>query len=221
MADAHPLRSLTLKRAAAIAFALAAFSASNASADLIVNGGFEDPVIANNSFSYLPSIPGWTLASGPAIEIQNHVAGSPFAGQQFVELDSSANSSMYQDLTTVAGQTYRLSFVYSPRPGVAESSNGIDVQWDGSDLGVIKQTGIGHPDTVWTLHSFDLLATSSTTRLQFTAVGTSDSLGGYLDAVSVNAVPEPSVLALSGIAGLGCLAVRRWAKRKTQASPRV
>jgi hypothetical protein len=71
------------------------------------------------------------------------------------------------------------------------------------------------------VHSFDLLATSSTTRLQFTAVGTSDSFGGYLDAVSVNAVPEPSVLALSGIAGPGCLAVRRWAKRKTQASPRV
>ena len=208
-----------MKRFALFALVLTGlFSPNDASAGLVINGGFEDPTIPNPSFSQFPSIPGWTLASGPAIEIQNHVAGSPFDGQQFVELDSSANSGMYQDLATVAGQSYVLSFAYSPRPGVPESSNGIDIRWGALDLGTIQQTGIGHADTVWSIHTYELVATSSTTRLQFTAVGTSDSLGGYLDAVSVNPVPEPASLAMCGIAVVTGLSVARF-RRKPMGIP--
>lgn len=211
----HPLSgALVLKRIALIAAALVSLGhLNNVSANLITNGSFEDPSIANGSFSYLPSIPSWTLASGPAIEIQNQVAGSPFAGRQFVELDSSANSSMYQDLATVAGDTYRLSFAYSPRPGIAANSNGIDVSWNGGVVLSLAQSGVGLPDTSWTVYNLDLKALSNSTRLQFTATGISDSFGGYLDLVSVNAVvPEPTTFVSLGLAGVVILAVRRRGK---------
>ena len=197
-----------MKRIALLALALIA-PMSTARADMILNGGFEAPVITNPSFSTFQSIPGWTTAFGPGIEIQNHVAGSPFEGNQFVELDSSANSGMYQDIGTVIGQQYLLSFAYSPRPGVAANSTGIDVLWGGSLVSGIAQSGVGLSDTAWQIFTFNLTATSDVTRLQFNATGISDSLGGYIDAVSVNAVPEPSSLAMCGIAGLGIVARMR------------
>jgi hypothetical protein len=199
----------------AVACALAA-TGSLAKADLVTNGSFESPVIPSGSYAIFGSIPGWTTSSGPGIEIQNHIAGSPYHLDQFVELDSDSNSSMYQDLVTVAGQTYTLSFAYSPRPGVSDESNGIDLLWDGSLVTNIALNGIGNGDTVWTVYSFNLVATSSLTRLEFAATGTSESLGGYLDAVSVNkVVPEPSSFVLAGIAGLAGLGFAR--KRKLSA----
>ena len=72
-------------------------------ANIVVNGSFENPVLPTGTYSLLSSIPGWTLASGPSIEIQNHVAGSPFDGQQYLELDSSGESSVFQDLVTTPG----------------------------------------------------------------------------------------------------------------------
>src|SRR5450755_1099461 len=88
-----------------LSFATLSLRASN----IVLNGSFEDPAIPNGSFSLFTSIPNWSLASGPAIEIQNHVAGTPFDGNQYVELDSTAESAIFQDLTTVAGVQYFLS----------------------------------------------------------------------------------------------------------------
>src|SRR4051794_9369740 len=93
--------SIHVNRIALLTLAFAGLCTANtATAGLVTNGSFEADPVPFGSFTYLPAITGWTLASGPAIEIQNHVAGTPFDGNQFVELDSSANSSMYQDLAT-------------------------------------------------------------------------------------------------------------------------
>lgn len=191
-----------------------------ATAGLITNGGFEAPVISSGTYSIFGSIPGWTTSFGPGIEIQNNIAGTPYEGSQLVELDSDANSGMYQDIATVAGKTYKLSFAYSPRAGVGADSNGIDLWWDGGFVANITASGIGNPDTVWSLHSYDLVASSALTRIEFGATGISESLGGYLDAVSVcpTAVPEPSSLVLSGVGGvfgLGYLRSRRRAKNNS------
>lgn len=184
----------------------------SASANLVQNGTFEAPVVASGTYSIFLSIPGWATAFGPGIEIQNHVAGSPFEGRQFVELDSNANSGMYQDLATVAGESYLLSFAHSPRPGVNANSNGIDVFWGGSVVTNLALSGVGLPDTLWKVYSFNLVATSSTTRLQFNASGLSESLGGYIDAVAVAPVPEPTTIVPAMIAlvgGAGFMARRR------------
>jgi len=174
-----------------------------ARANLIVNGGFEAPAIANGSFSLLPGIPGWTRNFGPSIEIQRNVAGAPYEGFQLVELDSNGNSGMFQDVVTSVGQTYSFSFAYSPRPGVGAASNGIEVRVDGTLIDTLTGIGLAGGLTDWTVFSYQIVGDGLTT-IDFRAVGTSDSLGGYLDDVRLT-VPEPATLALLGLAfaGLG------------------
>jgi len=174
--------------------------------NIVINPSFETPLIPNGSFSLFSSIPGWNLASGPSIEIQNHVAGSPFDGNQFVELDSTGESAIFQDLATLPGTAYQLSFAFSPRPGVAVNS--LQVLWAGTPVTTINSSGVGLPDTSWTVYTFNLTATAATTRLQFSGLGPSDSLGEYVDAVSVSDVPEPSSVVLC-MAGLAIAAVSR------------
>jgi len=187
-----------------------------AQANLLVNGSFEDPLIADGTYGLFTSIAGWTLASGPFIEVQRNIAGSPYDGLQFIELDSTANSSVYQDVTTAIGAQYSLRFAYTPRPGVGAASNGVDVLIDGSPIAAL--TGIGGGNSLWSLYEFSFVGNGNT-RIQFTGVGTSDSLGGYVDAVSVDRalpvdqpVPEPNAfsLLLAGVlAGCACMRRRR------------
>src|SRR5436190_23899338 len=72
-----------------------------AAANIVVNGGFEDPALPTDWWDVFGSIPGWTTAFGPGIEIQNLNWGLPYEGNQLVELDSYASTGIYQDLTTV------------------------------------------------------------------------------------------------------------------------
>ncbi len=180
-------------------------AATAANANLVTNGDFEAPVVARTSFIQVAAIPGWTGA--PNIEIQNHAAGSPFSGSNLVELDTTGNSAMFQDIPTVSGLTYTVTFAYSARPGIAASSTGINFLWNNALVQNIAQSGVGLADTAWTVFSFNLLATGATSRIGFAATGTSDSYGGYLDNVTANAlvgttaVPEPGTVTLLG-AGL-------------------
>ncbi|MDH3431249.1 MAG: PEP-CTERM sorting domain-containing protein [Gammaproteobacteria bacterium] len=185
-----------------------------ANADLIVNGGFEDPDISTGSFAIFGGgIPGWYVTTGDGIEIQDNVAGSPYEGGQLVELDATRNSGMAQNVGTSSGGLYELVFAFSARPGVSELSNGIDIFWDGLLLDSITASGAGLSDTSWTIYSFLVTASTDLTVLEFRATGISDSLGGYLDGVSLVAVPEPGTLMLLGIglAGLGLTRRRRQA----------
>ncbi|MGH9453108.1 MAG: DUF642 domain-containing protein [Terriglobia bacterium] len=185
--------------------------------NIVVDGGFEAPVIPLNSFAYFPSIPGWQLAFGPSIEVQSGVAGAPYQGNQFVELDSDASSGIYQDLSTVAGQSYDLTFAFSPRPFIAADENQLGVLWNGAtvvDLGPVGGTSLTHTD--WTVYNYQLKATGTSTRLEFEDLGPSDSLGTYVDSVSVITTPEPASFPLVA-GGLLWIAatVRRSRKRQS------
>jgi hypothetical protein len=165
---------------------------------------------AGPGFTILPSYEGWTAGPGPGIEVQyNNVAGLPFSGENLVELDSTGNTQMNRNID--AG-TYKLTFYYSPRPGIAAASNGIDVLVNGTS--VFNVTGDGGGQTGWVLQtvSFSIGAPGV---LSFAALGTSDSLGGYLEDVRLAVVPEPATWAmmLGGFGLLGAALRRRGAAR--------
>ena len=141
----------------------------------------------------------------------------PAEGQQYIELDSdidgpggplhgeAASSAVYQDLPTVVGLVYELTFAFSPRPGVAD--NALDISWGGAPVDVLTANGSGRSNTVWQYHTYQLTATSDSTRLEFGDASASDSLGTFLDDVSVVVVPEPAGLIL--LTGGLVLALRR------------
>ena len=176
----------TMFGAAILGLSLAGLTAGPAAAKPlrgeIVNGSFEVPDVPPGTFQLVTEVPGWT-SLGPWIEIQDHVAGDPApgAGEQFAELDLVG---FYQDIQTVPGKTYELTFLYSPRPNTAATENTFRVT-AGSESVVIGPLTSGST-TDWQTYTLTFVATSSVTRIQFEDLGTpSPGVGTYIDEVSV------------------------------------
>lgn len=200
----------------AIAVISITFLATMAQANLIANGSFEQlPLgydLPSGSYAIYGSIPGWTASYG-GIEVRNDVAGVAQDGDNFVELDAYSNSRMFsQTVATEIGAAYTLSYYYSPRPGVAEASNGIEMYVNDVKKDFI--TAYNPSSNPWVQRTFTIYGTGSDV-IAFVAVGDSDSYGGSIDNVSMeraSAVPEPMTLLLLGL-GLSAVAgVRRFKK---------
>jgi hypothetical protein len=192
-----------MKRLIATALFAAPLFALAAPVNLVNNGSFESTVVGSGTWTIVNSAVGWTV--GPqGLEIRNNVSGGAFAGSNFAELDTAANSWISQSLNTVAGQTYSLSFDFGNRPdNRGAASNGLS--WSiGSLTGIVGN----NTDTSWASFTTTFTGTGSPMTLRFAAVGTSDGYGTSLDNISVNtvasAVPEPQSLALM-LAGLGAM----------------
>ena len=187
------------------------FSLQATAANIVINGSFENPDIKPGSWTVLPAIAGWTTG-GAGIEIRDNVAGKAYEGSQFAELDShgkDSNSSISQTLSTLVGETYKLSFAYSPRINQHEATNGISVFWN--DVLLDSVSAVGSKTHNWIVYSFMVKAIGNDV-LKFAAVGKEDTLGGSLDAVTVSAVPVPAAALLFAPALLGFMGLRRKAK---------
>lgn len=219
------------------ALAFSASIASPSLSATVVNGSFEaDAGVAldgqafsslasgfgSNSWSVFSSLPGWTTVSGAGIEIQtSNTLGTinPQDGQHYVELDSNNNSAMQQTINFASTGRYLLSFFFSPRDGDA-GSNIIDYSLVGAAspvvnllAGSVTGPASGPPATavgLWTQITAEFVVTQAGNyNLKFAASGTNNSLGGFVDNVSIAAVPLPAGgLLLIGALG-GLVALRR------------
>lgn len=197
-----------MNRTLSLVALLAATSLAHAGpVNLLTNGSFESTTLANGSWTNASSIAGWSWLAGPGsgFELRNNVAGAAQDGRNYLELDTNGNTTIGQSLTGLtAGASYDLSFWYSPREFQPASTNGIQVFWNGLLLDATL-TGLGGAGNAWTQHQYQVVARAGTNVLSFASVGTSDSLGGNLDNVSLsNRLPEPGTLALA-IAALGAI----------------
>lgn len=208
-----------------IAFAKPASATLVYGSNIVTNGSFENTPtpLSNGTYGDFSSIQGWNLLSGSSsnvIEVQDNVAGSPFDGNNFVELDRTAVTGIYQTLATTIGQTYQISFAFSPRGGTDAAHNILNVNWGNQSVASLTANGAGLSlkQTAWNTFTYNVVATSTSTILSFNDFGAvSDSYGTYLDAVSVTTVTSvPESGSIMGLLAFGAIGATSLRKRKHQ-----
>lgn len=157
---------------------------------LVVNGSFENPagIYPYQVFSTESSLPGWTVENG-TVEITAGTYWQAAEGAQSLDLNGIFESigTIYQDIPTVPGQTYKLRFAYAGNPECGSPTlKTANVFWNGSLVTNLSFDITGHSNfnMGWTYYQQFLVATGTTTRIRFQA--TSPTFCGLtLDDVSV------------------------------------
>lgn len=216
---------------------LAIFAVSTvANGNLLVNGDFDTPIdgLSGTSWDVYSSIEGWTAGTGTAgIEIQRNTVVTAHTSPQYVELDShnlsNSNSAMYQEIKLEAG-TYNLDWMYHARTNNNDDDNGIEFfvtadTWDSGapylkpdSTDYFYYNSISKKDntqiSVWEQVSWSFTLTENANyRLWFGAYGNDNTLGGFVDSVSLNPVPEPTTMLLFGTGLIGLAGVVRRKKK--------
>ena len=160
--------------------------------NLIVNGGFE-----TGDFS------GWTPVPNPNGVLGMHIFSGTYLGFPVAHSGTYAVNfgnyyqhpdNLYQDVSTVAGQSYAIDFWLENMGG---PQNSFVVSWDGNALLSLDNSA----SFAYTEFQFTVTASTATTRLEFS--GTQTPAPYELDDVSVvsvpSPVPEPATFTMFGI----------------------
>lgn len=206
-----------------VVFFLIALVLGSADASMLQNGDFDDNVgLSGRAWRVFNAIPGWTTTQGPGIEIQRNTIVAAHSGSQYVELDShgarNSNSRMEQQNIYLTAGSYELAFHYRPRTG-NENDNGIgfgaysksiNFDWSIDDPTLDDWTRVSQRFSIVDAGNYNFY---------FTALGNypfdgdrSNTLGGFIDTVSLNPVPEPASLLLIGVGLLGIARTGRMRK---------
>jgi hypothetical protein len=193
-----------------------------AKANLLENGGFEQPdVSANWDFIGPFAFTGWTgfstgldLATGNAGIVDGIDFGlSPFEGNQAFSFNGdnpAPGTWVEQSFSTLAGLPYLVSFAVGRNNGFPEQVLNMQSEVFSATDVLLSQLAWTPPSTVgYGERSFVFIATTSFSRLRFTDTSLSNpNTDLVLDAVAVNVIPEPSTLALA-VLGAALMLTRR------------
>ena len=188
-------------------------------AALLLNGSFEGPALAANSY-VAGGGTSWT-SSGTAYVISNDYGsyGNTPYGSQYLDLNTAGDSDAQTITGFVAGQSYVLGAYFADLPGAANPQLTLSVA--GAATGSSVTTG-----TVGGFYGTGTIAFQSAT-LVFTAVASGSATitltnssgasgNAYYPAIAVDnltlsGVPEPTTCAagIFGAVGLGIVALRR------------
>ncbi len=199
------IKFMNMKRtgpAVLAASALALCSTPGWAAELIINGGFEMPVVNSTCCNTVPPdlLLGWTATPNVNVVVGTYAStnGNLAAeGNQYLDLvGQGGTGSISQTFASLAGTVYNLSFVYShnlfnPNADLQHRrrSRSTDCRRDQRQHWHQRGPRLAGYSAVSRL-------TGPTATLNFTYVTGGVNEGILLDAVSVQAVPEPATWAM-------------------------
>jgi hypothetical protein len=207
--------------AAAVAALLATLPPARA--NLISNGSYEvasaDSSLPTGNGTELgdgsTAIAGWTVTGSNTLTWLPNSNGfnvsTPY-GSYFLDLTGASDRTPFagveQTIATTPGATYALSFALGVNQSVSYDAGPVTVSASAgltSGLFTVNPAGSGN---IWTMETQDFTAAADTTLISIVGSVGADYIG--LDDVSVDliqAVPEPTALALfaAALAGLCCI----------------
>lgn len=218
----------TFTLGSAVAAAVLAGATFAGAATIVQNGSFEqDPgALGNNGKTYAQiaagvgggwdiynALPGWaTDRDGVEVQTKHTIPLTPYDGDYYVELDTTRNSGISQDVTLGVGR-YLMSFAYSPRIN-SKTTNAIDFGIDTLFFDVVNGPGGAFNSVIgqWSLVTYAFtVTTAGQYTMFFDAASKSDSLGGFIDDIKIASVPVPAAgfLLFGALGGLAALRRRK------------
>lgn len=226
---------MTKKIYSLLAIPIFLLGVANLSQAGLINGGFEFPVIADNSYATVDeSTPGlgWqTTASDNLIEIWNQPfwGVNAYEGEQFAELNANEVSNLYQEISGVAADAVvGWEFAHRGREGVDTiglqiTDLGADNIFGNSDDTLLFYNTFSDGNTAWVFHQgTGIVALGNNIRFSWISVASGSGIdpytyGNFLDAAAFGVdeggdpVPEPATMLLfgAGLAGLAGLRLKK------------
>lgn len=165
--------------------------------NLIVNGSFEDGHdLGENKWGLFDTLDGWeadleNINAGIEVQHGQSIGGiAPSDGNTKIELDahakngySKSNARVVQYVSTQSNKSYILKFDYSARINGNNTTNKAKVFWNGEKIKSVNSDQRG-----WTTYQLVVSGSDELSKLEFRGAGTEDSLGGYIDNVSLKEI---------------------------------
>ena len=194
--------SVTLASTTALASIVPNASSTAAKPNLVKNGSFESPVVANpcpNGGSTNPT-PGICTYFGGSTGVSHWVVGGnsidltassvwmAAKGHQSIDLSGDAPGSVTQKIATVKGRSYVLRWALAGNWDCGQPVKTMAIYWDGALKEKLKFNTTGHSTSHmgWVFKQITAKATSAASSIEFADATPDHSLcGATLDAVSL------------------------------------
>ncbi len=197
--------------------ALNAVARTAPAANLIVNGSFEEPVVAKGSYVTFPtgqSFPGWQVigAPGSVSPISGEYAQSGLrwnaqSGAQWLDLtgpSASSGTGVQQSVRTQPGTVYTLEFhVGNVVAGGFGTSSSVEVLVDGKSLGTVRNESNIKGQQSWQRFQMPVTAATANTTIAFINRDPRSDNSNGLDNVSLTAAAVRSIAGQYGYLGQG------------------